>query len=159
METYGSRMSAPPPSALEAHLGFWLRAVSNAVSGAFAERLSEQGISVAEWVALRLLWDQAALSPGRLAETTGMTPGGVTKLADKLIAKGLVHRQADPDDLRVRTLALTQAGRRLTPRLAALADANDAAFFGALTAADRATLERLLRAVTEQSRLPALPID
>ena len=88
-----------------------------------------------------------------------MTRGGVTKLADKLSAKGLVHRQASPNDGRAQTLALTPAGQDLTPELAALADANDAVFFGELSAAERQTLERLLRQVIERSRLPAMPID
>ncbi|MBS0332044.1 MAG: winged helix-turn-helix transcriptional regulator [Proteobacteria bacterium] len=152
-------MTSAVPSPLDAHLGFWLRAVSNAVSGAFSERLAAEGVSVAEWVMLRILWDGDGSAPSVLAVKIGMTRGGVTKLADKLIAKGLVHRQASPEDGRAQTLALTPAGRALTPGLAALADANDAAFFGALPAADRETLERLLRQIVEQSRLPAIPID
>lgn len=152
-------MTPAAPSALDAHLGFWLRAVSNAVSSAFAERLAAEDISVAEWVMLRILWDGAGLAPSVLAAKMDMTRGGVTKLADRLIAKGLVHRQANSEDGRSQTLALTPAGRASTPSLAALADANDTAFFGALPAADRETLERLLRRIVEQSRLPAMPMD
>lgn len=33
---------------LERHLGYWLRRVSNQVSGAFARALQERGLSVAE---------------------------------------------------------------------------------------------------------------
>jgi DNA-binding MarR family transcriptional regulator len=152
-------MSTAVPSALESHLGFWLRAVSNAVSRCFAERLGARDISVAEWVMLRILWDHESLAPSRLAGEIGMTRGGVTKLADKLIAKGLVHRQSNPEDARGQTLSLTSAGRALTPHLAALADANDAAFFGGLSVADLEIFERLLRQVIDQSRLPAMPID
>lgn len=147
------------PSPLDAHLGFWLRAVSNAVSDSFAEGLGAHDVSVAEWVALRLLWDHEGLAPSSLAEKIGMTRGGVTKLVDKLIAKGLVHRQASPDDGRAQTLALTRDGRALTPELAALADANEAAFFGGLSAAERETFERLLRSVVARAGLPAIPIE
>lgn len=147
-----------PPSALDAHLGFWLRAVSNAVSGAFADGLAVRGVSVAEWVALRILWDQDRMPPSRLAQAIGMTRGGVTKLADKMIAKGLLEREARADDGRGQALVLTAAGRALTPKLAALADANDAAFFDALAPADRETLKRVLRQVVEQSRLSPIPL-
>ena len=40
---------------LEKHLGYWLRRVSNAVSGEFARALQEKQISVAEWVLLSVL--------------------------------------------------------------------------------------------------------
>ena len=51
-------MSAPDsPSSLDRHLGYWLRAVSNAVSRGFAARVEAEGVSVAEWVFLRLLHD------------------------------------------------------------------------------------------------------
>jgi hypothetical protein len=40
-------------ASLESHLGYWLRAVSNQVSGAFAARVETLGVSVAEWVVLR----------------------------------------------------------------------------------------------------------
>ena len=44
-----------PLSALETHLGYWLRRVSNRVSGAFAQALHAKQVSVAEWVMLRHL--------------------------------------------------------------------------------------------------------
>ena len=75
----------------------------------------------------------------------GMTKGAVTKLADRLIAKSLLLRRPDPDDARAQTLALTPAGERLVPALAAIADENDRAFFGALTGAERKALEKTLR--------------
>ena len=37
---------------LETHLGYWLRRVSNHVSGAFARALQQRNVSVAEWVVL-----------------------------------------------------------------------------------------------------------
>lgn len=151
-------MKMAPPSALDAHLGFWLRAVSNAVSGAFADQLAARGVSVAEWVALRTLWDHDRMPPSRLAEAIGMTRGGVTKLADKLIVKGLLEREARADDGRGQALVLTAEGRALTPELAALADANDARFFDALAPADGEMLTRVLRQVAEQSRLSSIPL-
>ena len=37
-------------SALDAHLGYWLRAVSNHVSHAFKTKVERHGVTVAEWV-------------------------------------------------------------------------------------------------------------
>jgi len=149
----------PPISELTDHLGFWLRAVSNHVSHAFAARLAARDVSVAEWVAMRTLYGRGPTPPSRLAEEMGMTRGAITKLADRLAARSLLVRQASPEDGRAQTLALTPEGEALTPQLAALADQNDAAFFGALSEAERATLERLLRRVAEHGRMTTPPIE
>jgi len=149
-------MSLPP---LTAHLGYWLRFVSNAVSHAFARKLEDEGVTVAEWVVLRALWGEVALHPSRLAEQMGMTRGAISKLAERLIAKGLVAREASPHDGRAHTLSLTDAGRALVPRLAELADRNDADFFEHLAPDQRTTLEGLLRDIVRRRGLRAVPIE
>ncbi|MFK8249919.1 MarR family winged helix-turn-helix transcriptional regulator [Ancylobacter terrae] len=151
---------APPaPSPLTAHLGYWLRLVSNHVSHAFARQIEARGVTVAEWVLLRELHDAEALSPSRLAARLGLTRGAVTKLADRLIAKELLARHANRDDARAQFLSLTPAGRALVPDLAAAADSNDAAFFGHLGEAERRRLEATLRALVDHHALPGTPID
>lgn len=152
-------MSADPTSELTAHLGYWLRFVSNHVSQAFARKVEARGVTVAEWVVMRDLFDVEAMAPSRLAERIGMTRGAITKLADRLVAKELVTRTADLADGRAQTLALTPAGRALVPELAALADANDSEFFGALTPEDRAALTRILRGIVERRGLTRVPVD
>ena len=140
------------------HLGFWLRLVSNQVSGAFAARLMRAKVTVVEWVALRKLYDQD-YAPSSLAEELGMTRGAVTKLADRLIARKLAVRQADAGDGRAQHLALTHAGRALVPKLAALADQNDAAFFAFLNRSERLQLDKILRKIARHHCLRAAPTE
>lgn len=147
------------PSHLTSHLGFWLRFVSNHVSHAFARKLEDRDVTVAEWVLLRELYDVDHIAPSRLAERMGMTRGAITKLADRLIAKGLVSRQANPDDARAQTLAITPAGQRLVPELSTLADRNDAEFFGHLAPAEREEIERLLKEIIARRGLTAVPVS
>lgn len=146
------------PSPLDAHLGFWLRQVSNHVSQAFALKLKAHGVSVAEWVVLRLLWE-GAVPPSRLAADLGMTRGAVTRLIDRLIEHGLVARGAAEGDRRFQAVRLTEAGRTQVPVLAALADQNDAEFFGHLSAEVRGALEAQLRALVHERSLNTLPVD
>ena len=151
-------MSDPDPiSALDAHLGFWLRMVSNAVSHSFARALEGEGVTVAEWVFLRTLYGAEPTPPSRVAETLGMTRGAITKLADRLIDKGLTARRADPEDGRAQLLSLTSRARRLVPKLASLADANDGAFFTSLTPSERAQLERLLKKIITSRGITEIP--
>ena len=146
-------------SGLTDHLGFWLRLVSNHVSGRFARALEAEGVSVVEWVLLRELYGaEAAVPQIRLAERMGMTRGAITKLADRMILRGLMARQGDAADGRVQGLRLTEAGRALVPGLAALADANDAACFAALSAEEQARLRALLEKLAEAQGVSALPI-
>jgi DNA-binding MarR family transcriptional regulator len=151
--------STPPASDLTAHLGFWLRVVSNHASHAFAGKLATKGVTVAEWVMMRALYGMDPTPPSRLADEMGMTRGAITKLADRLINKSLIIRNADRDDGRAQTLALTPEGASLVPELAALADQNDAELFGCLTRAERESLERLLKRLVEHGQMTPMPIE
>jgi hypothetical protein len=58
---------------MAAHLGYWLRRVSNHVSQAFARKLAEIDVTVAEWAVMRVLYDRELTSPSQLADDMGMT--------------------------------------------------------------------------------------
>jgi DNA-binding MarR family transcriptional regulator len=146
-------------SNLGAHAGFWLRFVSNHVSHAFARKLLASGVTAAEWVILREMYDRADLAPSFVAEQTGLTRGAVSKLVDRLFAKKLVTREEDPDDRRFQVIALTPAGRRLVPELAAKADENDAVFFSALSPSERESLIATLKKLVQANGLTRVPID
>lgn len=146
-------------SPLDAHLGYWLRYVSNHVSHAFGRKLAERGVTTAEWVLLRELHDHRALPPSTLAARLGMTRGAITKLADRLIAKSLLARMREGDDGRYQSLSLTEAGRTLLPDLAALADRNDAEFFGHLAPAERTALQTAMKEIVRRHTLRAVPVD
>ncbi len=153
-------MAAPKRvSRLHHHLGYWLRTVSNAVSHRFARKVERQGVTVAEWAFLRVLYDAEGVAPSLLAEHMGMTRGAISKLADRLLEKDLVQREANPQDRRAHRLVLTPAGRALVPKLARIADANDASLFGVLTPGERRHLEKLLRKIAVAHELRTVPID
>jgi DNA-binding MarR family transcriptional regulator len=97
--------------------------------------------------------------PSVLAERIGMTRGGVSKLVDRLVEKSLVKRIANETDRRYQALALTGKGRALLPKLAALADENDAEFFAHLSAAERDSIERAMREIVRRHGLKAVPVD
>ena len=145
-------------SPLELHLGYWLRYVSNHVSHAFALKVAARGVTVAEWVVLRELYDGES-APSAVADRLGMTRGAISKLADRLIAKGFIARRASAGDRRFQTLALTRQGRALTPKLAALADQNDEEFFAPLDRATREAIETAMKEIVRRMGLRAAPVD
>jgi DNA-binding MarR family transcriptional regulator len=154
-----TRASDLTVSDLKKHVGFWLRFVSNHVSHAFARRLLASDVTVVEWVVMREMFDVEETSPGVLAERIGMTRGGVSKLVDRLVSKKLVTRRERSDDRRFQSIALTPAGRRLIPQLAALADQNDEEFFRPLSAGERAALIATMKKLVQAHDLQTQPTE
>ena len=148
-----------PVSQLTDHTGYWLRMVSNAVSQGFARKVADKGVTVAEWCFMRALYDDNAVAPSALADRMGMTRGAISKLADRMEAKGLVTRAESETGGRGQVLSLTPSGRALVPVLAGLADANDAENFSVLTPSEHETLAQILKAFVERRRLTQPPVD
>ncbi|MFZ3215381.1 MAG: MarR family transcriptional regulator [Candidatus Acidiferrales bacterium] len=156
-------MSKPKPtraavSQLQSHTGFWLRAVSNHVSHAFARKLLASRVTPAEWVVLREMYDREDMSPSLLADLAGMTRGAASKLIDRLVAKKLVSRRENAGDRRYQDIALTPAGRTLVPSLAAIADRNDQELFSRLTPAEHRALLTVLKKLVQVHGLRKSPI-
>ena len=146
-------------SSLEVHLGYGLRFVSNHVSHAFKTKVAKHGVTVAEWVVMRALFEHHDMRPSEISNSIGLTRGAVSKLLERLANKGLLVRRGDVDDHRAQVVALTASGRRLVPALAALADRNDAEMFGHLDARARESLLSLLKGIAAFHGLKAVPID
>lgn len=154
-----AKQFAAEVSDLKKHAGFWMRLVSNHVSQAFANKLIESGVTVAEWVVLREMYGRQTMAPSELAEGIGMTRGAASKLVDRLVGKALVTRKDRTDDRRFQEIALTAAGHKLVPLLAAIADDNDDKFFAPLTAREREMLVATLKKLVEAHGMRKLPTE
>jgi DNA-binding MarR family transcriptional regulator len=152
-----SRKKQTAPSPLEAHLGFWLRFVSNHVSIRFQQQLEAKGVTVTEWVALRTLWSQEETTHAELIQALGMTKGAASKVVSRLQEKGLAGRQLVDGRAREQSLALTAAGKTMVPQLAKLADANDSHFFGHLPASERQALAQAMQDLVQHHQLKDIP--
>jgi DNA-binding MarR family transcriptional regulator len=109
-----------------------------------AARARELGLHQVELAGLEHLVVLGALTPGELGHRLGLTSGGVTALAGRLIEAGHVARTAHPSDRRMRVLTATDAGKRhvaayMEPVLAPAGRA-----LSWLSGEDAETLERFL---------------
>ena len=109
---YCGRMKRSEPSNLHEHLGYWLRCLSNFVSHTFAGRLEHEGVSVAQWVVLRTLYDSTGITLNEAAQRVGVDKSTLSRAIEKLVQKGLASR-TDGQDRRSVDLALTPVGRKL----------------------------------------------
>jgi MarR family transcriptional regulator, transcriptional regulator for hemolysin len=73
------------------------------------QRARKRGMTRAQWVILIWLERQPGLSQNELAALVEVEPITVGRLIDRLEARGLVERCADPKDRRVWRLRLTPA--------------------------------------------------
>ncbi len=85
-------------------------------------RARTHGMTRAQWVMLIRLDRQPGLSQKELAELLEVEPITVARLADRLEARNLLERRADPTDRRVWRLHLLPAAQPLLEELSQLRD-------------------------------------
>ncbi|MEU7062890.1 MarR family transcriptional regulator [Streptomyces sp. NPDC046161] len=150
-----------PTSGLRDHLGYWLRRLSDEVHARFERQLAEHGVTVSQWTVLITVYRGDATTTREVARYADIDAGAVSRLVDRLIAKGLISREPDPGSRRILRLTLTDAGRDLAPRLAEIADRNDAYFFAHLDPDQRLQLEEWIRRLVGETHpeppTPPLP--
>jgi DNA-binding MarR family transcriptional regulator len=78
------------------------------------EVADEEGLSTAQLDVLRRLRHHGPTPMRRLAERMNCEASNLTGLVDRLETRGLVERRPDPADRRVRLLALTDEGNRVS---------------------------------------------
>src|SRR6202047_1429364 len=83
----------------------------------FAAVVAELDLAPVQARALHELDVEPPISMRELAERLKSDPSNVTGLIDRLEARGLVERRADPTDRRIKGLALTTVGARMRERL------------------------------------------
>jgi DNA-binding MarR family transcriptional regulator len=88
----------------------------------FHEALGQRlGLSAADQRALAIVAGNGPLTAGTLAQLTGLSPGAVTGLVDRLERGGHVERSADPGDRRRTLITATSNPREdVAPVFAAL---------------------------------------
>ncbi|MET8446801.1 MarR family transcriptional regulator [Streptomyces sp. NPDC005209] len=131
-------------SGLHDHLGYWLRRLSDEVHGRFEAELDRHGVTVSQWGVMVGVFHGHDTTKA-VAAHMDIDPGAVSRLVDRLMAKGLIRREPDPASRRIVRLVLTDEGQALVPVLAEIADRNDAHYFGSLDAAQRRQLEAWIR--------------
>lgn len=103
------------------------------------------GMTRAQWMILFRLRRHGGLTQRELAEILEVEPITVGRLVDRLAARGLVERRADPADRRVWRLHLTPAAAPVLAELDKVRVAFDAAATAGLTPEKRqAVAEALL---------------
>ena len=137
---------------LDRFMPYRLSVLSNRVSGAIAREYSERfGLTVPEWRVMAVLGGAPGLSARDLVERTGMDKVQVSRAVAALMKRKRVARRADTEDRRVMRLALTPKGEAVYAEIVPMAKKLEAAFLSSLDEGERATLDRLLKRLSQQA--------
>ncbi|MBC7231109.1 MAG: MarR family transcriptional regulator [Actinobacteria bacterium] len=79
-------------------------------------RVSED-LSFHQVMLLLFIAERGVVTAGEVARNLCVTQGVITRMADRLLEKGLISRSRDREDRRVVRLSLTPKGRRLAERV------------------------------------------
>ena len=109
--------------------------------------LAQHGVSMWGYIVLTALRAEPMRTQAALAEAVGADKTRIITVLDDLQDAGLISREPDPADRRVRLLALTAAGRRRHAAVRRGIRAAEETLLASLPAADRAAFVRTLRAL------------
>ena len=96
-------------------------------------------------VTLRRAGPPYELPQARLMTQLALTSGTISLRVDRLAKRGIITREADPDDKRGQRLRLTADGLRLFDKITPVHLANEERLLSSLTHDERDTLAQLLR--------------
>jgi len=112
--------------------------------GAVMRAIDETGLGLVQFKTLVSLAgnpDREQAPVKQVAEQLGVSVPSASRSVEELVKRGLVSRTEDPEDRRVRRVALTPAGQELADEVMAARVAGLEQFAATLTAAERRKLE------------------
>jgi DNA-binding MarR family transcriptional regulator len=110
--------------------------------------LEAHGLSMWGYIVLLALDHSPMRSQAALAEAIGADKTRIIPTLDDLQQRGYIERRPDPDDRRVRLLALTEAGRSVKDGAQTAIQRGEERWLSVLSAADRRAFLRVLAALS-----------
>jgi len=118
----------------------------------YEEAAAARSLTGAQAKVLALL-RRGPLPMRQIAQTLSCEPSNITGIVDRLEARGLVARQPDPDDRRIKRVATTEAGRIASEELRESLHFARAPL-AALAPGERGQLRDLLQRIVEGAQRP-----
>lgn len=97
---------------MEKHISYALAVAHRSVNTSLTGRLKKHGVQVEAWRIMEALNSDPRVTMGDLAKLVLIIPSTLSKLVDRMVSDGLVHRQIKTSDHRQINLLLTDLGRK-----------------------------------------------
>lgn len=130
---------------LDTLIGYHLRRAQVALFQHFARSVGRAGVTPGQLGAIAMIDANPGLSQTSLGRALGIDRSTMVAVIDGLERRGLVAREASPNDRRSHALRLSGKGMELLGRLEDAVRAHESDWAGKLSAAERRQLIELLR--------------
>ena len=146
-------LATPAPLAcdyvLEQHIGHLLRRANQRHVANFEKGMGRLDLTPTQFAALAKIRERGEVSQNLLGRMTAMDPATIQGVTQRLMARKLIERRADPGDRRATLLRLTQAGQALAHDAIGVVRKVSETTLAPLQQRERATLADLLRKLTD----------
>jgi DNA-binding MarR family transcriptional regulator len=130
-------------------MGFLMTEAARLFRREFDARAESIKLTRSQWLALMRIKRQEGLSQRELAEQMEIRPITLTRILDRLAAKGWVTRKPHPTDRRVRLLYLTRKSKPHTDAIRAIARGARQKAFKNIAQGDLQRMRELLQQVKD----------
>lgn len=141
--------------------GHHIRRLHQIAVSIFLQETEALGVTPVQYAALQAVANQPGVDQRTLARSIGLDTSTLAGVIDRLEARGLVQRNASPDDRRVRLLTATGDGVEVLAAVVPAMHKAQTRILAPLAAGERREFMRLLRklvsANNELSRAPSEP--
>ena len=137
-----------PDRPMTNQVSYALAAAHRRINASLNARLRGHGIQIEAWRLLEALESGQRFTMGELAEIVLMNPPALTKLVDRMVSDGLVHRQVAQTDHRKINVLTTALGRKRMMQIRREIEDQDASIQRQLGESDSQKLISLLQGIT-----------
>lgn len=154
-----TKKPAAPPVDLDTLPGHHIRRLHQIAVAIFLQETENHGLTPVQYAALQAVANTPGVDQRTLAGRVGLDTSTVAGVLDRLEARGLLLRNASPQDKRVRLLSLTPEGSQLLAAVEPDMRAAQQRILAPLPKAERAEFMRMLRTLVDgnnaRSRAPS----
>lgn len=141
----------------EESVGYLMRRILTMVTAQVGRQLEPSGLTSAQWLPLYKLSIGMASTVAELARESQLDAGAMTRLLDRLEAKGLCQRVRSQTDRRVVNIELTDAGRQAAAGIPAVLSQVQNTHLTGFSAEEFDTLKAYLRRIYDNAQASSTP--
>lgn len=142
----------PETYAAESSVGYLMKKAVACSGQAIEREMEPYGLTNAQWVPLVKLFVGEVDTAAGLARECGLDAGAMTRLLDRVEAKGLCSRQRSSEDRRVVNLHLTDEGRAAAQKIPEVLARIQNACLAGFTREEWETLKGYLRRILDNAQ-------
>ncbi|MEM1048955.1 MAG: MarR family transcriptional regulator [Pseudomonadota bacterium] len=139
---------------LERILPYLTNRLAHGLNQLLKEDLRQHGLSISNWRILAVLDARDRATVNELSDFAMVEQSTTSHMIDRMEADGWVIRQNAPGDARIRSVTMTEAGKRKFEEIRHIPAAHTRRALHGISPEERDAFERLLKKMTENLKRP-----